>query len=216
MTRIVAHRGLHRPFFDAPENSLSSMQAAWSSGIAWGECDIRFSRDDTAMVIHDAAIERSGQQVMVAHLPAAELHQLAVPPLADILAAIPADCGLLIEPKTRINFQFLHWLGAFPTAGQTHLHTFHLDDLPAMADAGFSTAAIVDKPALIELAIDSVAAAVHVDQKILDVELMMRIRHAGKSVGVWTVNEPSAINAFIELGVDTLITDNPLSGLPHR
>jgi glycerophosphoryl diester phosphodiesterase len=44
----------------------------------------------------------------------------------------------------------------------------------------------------------------------LDPDLMARIRHAGKSVGVWTVNDPAAIDKFVGLGVDYLITDDPV------
>jgi glycerophosphoryl diester phosphodiesterase len=213
MSLIVAHRGLHRPHFDAAENSLASMQGAWSRGIAWCECDVRFARDGTAVLIHDETIGRGEEKTAVAQLAASELRDLGVPSLAEVLAVMPANGGLLIETKQRIDSQFLNWLREVKRAGQVQLHTFHLEDLLAMATAGFWAAAIIDDEKWIDAAIASPAAGVHVSQKILNRELAGRFRNGGKSVGVWTVNKRAAMKKFVAIGVDRLISDDPLAAL---
>jgi glycerophosphoryl diester phosphodiesterase len=82
-----------------------------------------------------------------------------------------------------------------------------------MVAAKFPAAAIVDAPAMIDPAIASPASAIHIEHKLFNPDLMTRLRRAGKSVGVWTVNEAAAIKAFLDQDVDTLITDNPLAAI---
>ncbi len=47
------------------------------------------------------------------------------------------------------------------------------------------------------------------DQGLVSAEALARVRAAGMTLGVWTVNDADAIRRFIGLGVDVVITDRP-------
>ena len=47
------------------------------------------------------------------------------------------------------------------------------------------------------------------DQRLVSAEALARVRGAGMTLGVWTVNDADAIRRFIDLGVDVIITDRP-------
>jgi len=47
------------------------------------------------------------------------------------------------------------------------------------------------------------------DQGLVSAEALARVRGAGMTLGVWTVNDADAIRRFIDLGVDVIITDRP-------
>lgn len=208
---IVAHRGLHGPASGHVENTLPAMTAAWQAGISWCECDVHFSADGQAVVIHDKTVDRTtAGHGRVAGMAAVALATLGVPRLDDLIAAMPAGARLIVEPKAGVRADWLVRLASSPRAGDLLVHTFDLADLPAIASAGLAVAAVVDKPARMAAALASTAAGVHVEQAMVDAELVDRIHRAAKRVGVWTVNEIAAMGRMRELGVDYLITDEPL------
>ena len=94
----LAHRGDHAR---APENTL----AAFGAALARPECDglefdVRASADGIAVVLHDATLQRvQGRPEVAAELPAAELRELGVPSLADVLAACRPTAFLDVELK---------------------------------------------------------------------------------------------------------------------
>jgi len=50
---------------------------------------------------------------------------------------------------------------------------------------------------------------VGLDQDLVTVRLLDRIRSGGAKVNVWTVNAPEAMRRAIDLGVDQITTDRP-------
>lgn len=68
---VIAHRGDSR---NAPENTLSALQAAMDAGADGVEFDVRLARDGVPVVIHDATLKRTaGRSVSVGSLTSAEL-----------------------------------------------------------------------------------------------------------------------------------------------
>lgn len=49
----------HRGFADAPENTLSAFAMSKQKGFAMVECDVRFTKDDVAVLLHDARVNRT-------------------------------------------------------------------------------------------------------------------------------------------------------------
>ena len=52
-------------------------------------------------------------------------------------------------------------------------------------------------------------AMLGLEQGLVNAETVARVRGAGLTLGVWTVNDEAAIRRFIGLGVDVIITDRP-------
>ena len=54
--KSVAHRGYSK---DAPENTLPAFRLAKEKGYKYGECDVSFTKDDIAVLLHDDSIDRT-------------------------------------------------------------------------------------------------------------------------------------------------------------
>jgi glycerophosphoryl diester phosphodiesterase len=52
----IAHRGASA---HAPENTLAAFARAFDDGADWIECDVRLTADATAIVLHDATLDRT-------------------------------------------------------------------------------------------------------------------------------------------------------------
>ena len=117
---IIAHRG---ESFDAPENTLASVNLAWERNIKSVEIDIHLTQDNEIVVIHDDNTLRiSGIKKIISSSNLKELKQLdagsfkdkkwkneRIPTLSEVLSTIPSDGKLIIEIKS--NDKILSKLG---------------------------------------------------------------------------------------------------------
>ncbi len=108
---IVGHRGSSST---APENTIASFNQAFDDGADAVECDVRLTRDERAVVIHDETLQRTaGIRGLVGEHALAELRQLSagrwfnkrfagerVPTLEETLELITPSRGINIEIKT--------------------------------------------------------------------------------------------------------------------
>jgi glycerophosphoryl diester phosphodiesterase len=107
---IIGHRGAA---YDAPENTLVSMQAAWAQGADAIELDLWLSKDGKLVVIHDSDTKRFGgstnkvaaqtweelQQFDVGGWKNAKFKGERIPTLESILATVPAGKRAVLEIK---------------------------------------------------------------------------------------------------------------------
>ena len=108
---IIAHRG---ESYDAPENTLASINLAWERGAEAVEIDVHLSADNHVVVIHDSSTKRTSvRNKKVRKQTLTELRQLDVgswkkekyknekiPLLKEVLATIPKGKKLIIEIKS--------------------------------------------------------------------------------------------------------------------
>lgn len=111
---IIAHRG---ESFDAPENTLASVNLAWERGAEAVEIDVRLSKDNHVIVIHDANTKRVGKRnKSVKNTSLAQLKKLDVgswkseiysgeqiPTLKEVLEIVPNNRKLIIEVKSNLT-----------------------------------------------------------------------------------------------------------------
>lgn len=111
---FIAHRG---ESFDAPENTLSSVNLAWERGAEAVEIDVHLSKDNEIVVIHDANTQRTGGfNKKVNHQTLEELKLLdfgswkdikfkneRIPTLTEVIHTIPEHCKLIVEIKSGKN-----------------------------------------------------------------------------------------------------------------
>lgn len=108
---IIAHRG---ESYDAPENTLASVNLAWERRADAVEIDIRMTKDKKIVVIHDSSTKRTGDQnykineclynelknVNVGFINGNKYNKETIPLLTDVIKTIPEDKLLLIDIKT--------------------------------------------------------------------------------------------------------------------
>ena len=107
---FIAHRGAS---YDAPENTLASINRAWREGVRAVEIDVQLSRDGQIVVLHNLDTrELYGRDKEVKNQTAAELRELdagrhkgsewkgqRIPLLDEVLATVPAGGNLFVEIK---------------------------------------------------------------------------------------------------------------------
>lgn len=103
---VVAHRGASST---RPENTIPSFEEAIRLGAGMVEFDVRLSRDDVPVVIHDPAVDRTTDgRGLVHELTAAQLSSLdagteavptPVPTLAEVLRCVSGRAAIAVEIK---------------------------------------------------------------------------------------------------------------------
>ncbi len=107
---LIAHRG---ESFDASENTLASVNLAWDKNVKAVEVDLRLSKDNKIVVIHDATTKRTGKKFsFVNRRTLQELKTLDVggfksekwkgekiPTLKEMLKTVPTGKKIILEIK---------------------------------------------------------------------------------------------------------------------
>lgn len=107
---VIAHRGASGY---APENTMAAFRLAIQQGADLLETDLRFTKDEALVCIHDATVDRTtGGHGAVSDMTLAEVKKLRVrsefddqypnervPALAELLDVTPEDVGLGLELK---------------------------------------------------------------------------------------------------------------------
>ncbi len=100
---IIGHRGANGP---APENTIDAMHHALTQGVDGIEFDVRITRDNAPIVVHDRTL-RSTHQInkKIHRLSLSELHELlpnhTIPTLIDVLDTFWGKTFLNIELKSK-------------------------------------------------------------------------------------------------------------------
>jgi glycerophosphoryl diester phosphodiesterase len=107
---IIAHRG---GSLEAPENTLAAVAHAIGCGADWQEVDVRLTRDDEVVVIHDDTVDRTtGGKGRVEDLTAAVLRRL---PAGS--PRLPAEAQAALAALTAAGTQSGAATAAAPFAG---------------------------------------------------------------------------------------------------
>lgn len=226
-TYVTAHRGASRM---APENTLESIQAAINMVADYAEIDVQETKDGIVVLLHDTNLRRTcGVNKNLWNVTyeelltydAGKLHSkeyigTKIPTLAEVLELSQGKIKLNIEIKV--------------TSHQQNL----VEKVVALIDEyDFERQCVVTSTNYSALArvkelndniktgyILSVAYGYFFDNEFADFfsvkssfinESLVRTAHSlGKEVHAWTLNSRSEVERMKLLGVDNMITDDPL------
>jgi glycerophosphoryl diester phosphodiesterase len=229
---IAAHRGNSSV---CPENTLPAFQAALDARADLVELDYFHSADGVPVVIHDEILDRTtdaatlfgGAEVLVGHLPLAELQRLdvgawfddkfcgtRVPTLAEALDLIQSRSVTLIERKGGDAATLVRLLEEKRCVDNVVVIAF---DWQFVADCRrlaprMVLGALCSKPAT-EARIRAAAATgadliVWNQQKIGRRQIEL-IHQQDKRVWVYTVDDPQRASNLIAAGIDGIISNRP-------
>ena len=219
---VVAHRGLHD---EHPENSGPAFRAAVAAGIDWVECDVQESIDGAPVILHDETLDRTTS--MTGRVDRHRAGELAHIRLRDPTGR-PADAfvPLLESARNELAGIGATWMVEIKPADEPQLVARTAQAMRAMhrrwivqsfdrsnLDHARRAAPHVERALLVDdlrKLVFGDFAALHVAHGLIDDALVRRARQHGIAIGAWTVNEPAEIRRVIKLGVDRIITDEPL------
>jgi glycerophosphoryl diester phosphodiesterase len=119
----LAHRGLHRPHGEAPENTLLAFAHAVAAGVDGIETDVRLSRDGVPVLFHDRFVPVPGAPQgyrPVAALTAAELSVAAGYPVPTLDEALAHWSGILWNLEIKVPEAARPTLAAVRRLAATH------------------------------------------------------------------------------------------------
>ncbi len=229
--RWVAHRGAGKL---APENTLAAFRLGHAHGWRMFECDVKLSADGVPFLLHDATLERtSNGQGTAGALPWAQLAGLdAGSWLAPAYAGEPIPtlqtiARFCLEHGSLLNIEIKPtpgterqtgkvvaqaaaqlWLGASVPPLLSSFQPESLAGAQAAAPA-LPRALLLDSlwDGWLEAARQLDCAAVVCKYTLWDAALVTRTRAAGLRGLCYTVNDASAAQSLLALGLDGLITD---------
>jgi glycerophosphoryl diester phosphodiesterase len=236
MPLVLAHRG--RSGSDHPENTVAAVLAALADGADGVEIDVRLTADEQLVCSHDPELTRADAAPLpiatstVADLRRAPLpggHSLAL--LADLLgaAATHGRHRVVVEAKActdvrsgqRMAARLAEVLDRFAGSSDIVVSSFDATLLrtirSAVADIPVTTALLGDTFAPAAEVVRQAVVDGH-DEVHLNVFSLLRApataaaaRALGVGVTCWTVNRARHVQRLAALGVDALITDNPVA-----
>ena len=221
-TEIYAHRGLH---ITEAENSVASFLEAKAIGVHGVELDVRRTKDGALIVQHDAGIKGLGD---ICDLNLKDLPD-GVATLSDVMTACQGvhvnveiknwheDPGY--DPSGAMAAQTMELLAQLGWLKDIIVSSFDLDTCVAVkklhpaVDVGW----LLDwrDPVLdnARRASELGLQAIHPHFMTMTQELMDQAHEWGLAVNVWTVNKEEDIVSMLNMGADTIISDDPALGL---
>ena len=230
--RLFAHRGGGSL---APENTLAAVKLGQSLGYRAHEFDVKLTKDNVAMLLHDATLERTttgkGRAAdftwqELAGLDAGAWHSPGFK--GERLATFEAVARQLIANGDMANVEIKPTPGTGRETGLAVareaaklwagaktpplLSSFDFDALMAAKEAApeLPRAWLVDKftEAEWERLEQLQAVSLNTNHKKFDVADVARLRARGYRVMLYTVNDVAMAARLFEAGVDSLFTDN--------
>lgn len=220
---VIAHRGASA---EAPENSLSAFALALEQGADGIELDVQLSADGWPIVMHDARVDRTTNgQGYVANLTLAQLRTLdggdgrSVPTLDEVFEAFGPALLYNVELKDR-GWRDHGLLASVADRIEGH----HLEDRVLVSSFNPMTirrarrhlakripVAVIRMPGLQQYAYWLASGeADHPHHTLVDERYMAWATNRGYRVHVWTVDDPARAQRLASLGVNAIITNNPV------
>jgi len=227
----IAHRGAAGT---RPELTLPAFARALELDVDMIELDVQLTRDGQLVVLHDRQLGRTVAATgAVRERTLAELQGLdagtwfdarwaaaRVPSLDEVLALTAGRAELNVEIKSpppdwdATAEALLALLEQRGRLGGTIISSFDIGGLAAVR-AGSPAARLgvlwhnAELEPMWRAAAALAADAVHPHWGLVDAALIAAARAQRRRVIVWTVNDPDAIAAMAEIGVDGIISDFP-------
>ncbi len=227
--KIIAHRGASAY---APENTHAAFKLAWRMGVDGIELDCHLSADGVPVVIHDPTLKRTGgigqavQECTAADLAQTDVGRWkgieytgeCVPLLSEVLAMTPPKRSVFIELKSPAHHDLgratAEVVSQYPElASYVHAISFEpalLHEWHAALPNGQSLLLLDEKSPLPGASAKYPWAGYGFSRRVkIPGTLLSSLRDNGATLSVWTVNRPSAIRKYQQLGFDYLTTDCP-------
>jgi glycerophosphoryl diester phosphodiesterase len=234
---IFAHRGASAY---APENTLAAFEVAVEQKADAIELDAHITADGHVVVIHDDTVDRTTNGTgKVIELSLHDIQQLDagssfhrifrgehIPTLEDIFAMIGKRIFINIELKEKgfrassLPEKIASLLRKYDLSDSVLISSFNINDLRSIHKIlpEISIALLARRGSAGLLARSRIGfslikyQALHPRYSDTTRELVKKQHLSGRRVNVYTVDQPEAIRSLLQLGVDGIFTNDPLTG----
>lgn len=238
--KILAHRGYSSIY---PENTMLAFRKALEFGADGIEFDVQLTQDDQVVVIHDLTTERTtGVEGKVEEMTLSELQGLnacfrkqelypreTIPTLDMVFAAFGTKLLMNVEIKTRnpkrvgkLVDRVIETILYYKNQESIIFSSFNFGDLVKARNVfpEIKTGLIADKGpsgwgarAFFKHSIHVDAIHPHLD--LVTPKFVHNEHLCNREVRPWVVNSSYDMMRFQRMGVDAIITDDPILGLVY-
>lgn len=232
---VLGHRGVRGPTVSVTENTLGAFELAIEAGADGVELDVRLAKDGAVVVVHDATLTRISlgeHESRVDELSLAELRAVGLPgaqrisTLAEVFSWSEGEqCRLNVELKheghdpSELVAGVADAVALVPHPERVLFSSFDRETVLALAArldrhviAWLTESALELTPEVAALP-DRGVIAIHPKHTLLGHTALAALRQRFALVNTWTVNDPKRVAELAELGVDSIITDDPKATL---
>jgi glycerophosphoryl diester phosphodiesterase len=213
----IGHRGA-RAY--EPENTLRSFKKALEIGVNAVELDVRKTKDNHLVVIHDADVKRTTDgEGLVSELTLKEVKEFSaekgekIPTLKEILAFLDKKVKILIELKDKgVENQVLSLVHENGQQKNVIIVSFSEEALRKVRelDKEVETGLIyVKHKNPLKAALDLKASYLLPLYRFTHTTNVQKAHENGLKVIVWTVNKPEEVAEYTKKGVDGIASDKP-------
>ncbi len=215
-----AHRGSPDPATGITENTLAAFARSRTLGADGVELDVRLTADGGLAVHHDPVIPGAGpvHELATADLP------VHVPLLVDALEAcagmtvnievknLPMEAAF--DPTDRCALDVVDLVRSMRCADSVIVSSFWSGALAAVRSTGddVATGLLVvpsfDVTSALSAAVGFGCTALHLPVPLVSADSVSAAHDAGLAVAAWTVADAAVLDAVLDAGVDTVITDD--------
>jgi glycerophosphoryl diester phosphodiesterase len=213
----VGHRGA-RAY--EPENTLASFKKALEIGVDAVELDVRRTKDNQIVVIHDADVKRTTDgEGLVSKLTLKEIKGFStdggerIPTLQEALDFLDKKVKVLIELKEAgVEEQVLSMVKDRGLTKNVVIVSFLEDVLKKIRelDSDIETGLIYAKHKNpIKAALELKASYLVAFYRFTHTANVQKAHENGLEVIVWTINKPEEVEEYVAKGVDGIASDKP-------
>lgn len=229
----LAHRG---GAWDGIENSFEAIQRCVELGYRYIETDVHLSKDGQVIAVHDPSLDRTTDRrgrirdLTWREISRARIGGIArIPRLVDLFEEFPDLCFNIDAKVSEVVVPLVQTIeaGGPAVAERVCLASFsdaRLRRMRALTHGKVATSmgqtevarlrtASFMRTSLRLLSFPGDAAQVPLSfggRRVVDRRLVESAHQLGKKVHVWTVDEPDQMRELLDLGVDGIITDEPV------
>lgn len=224
---VTAHRGYSAVY---PENTIPAFKGAIQVGADWAELDVQQTADGEVIVMHDSNLKRTtGLDKEVWQVTWDEIKDLdngswfdkkyqtvRIPTLEEVLKVCRGKIHLNIEIKPSghdkdLEEQVAKLLKKYHMRDTCVVSSLKYDSLRKIkqADDSIETAYItsVSYGNFTDL---EYADGYSVESTLLSKSFVNKAQKVGKQIYVWTVNSEERLEKVVGMGIDNVITDDPV------
>ena len=224
---VTAHRGYSAVY---PENTIPAFKGAIQVGADWAELDVQQTADGEVIVMHDSNLKRTtGLDKEVWQVTWDEIKDLdngswfdkkyqtvRIPTLEEVLKVCRGKIHLNIEIKPSghdkdLEKQVAKLLKKYHMRDTCVVSSLKYDSLRKIKEADDSIeTAYITSVSYGNFTNLEYADGYSVESTLLSKSFVNKAQKAGKQIYVWTVNSEERLEKVVGMGIDNVITDDPV------